>query len=160
MIALGKTPKNSSEKFLCENTNMIYVDGQYHDFIISPNESVEIDSDEKILHIRVEVLSNYDAGKGPILKFKIRMGKWRKVLGSDFIVTLTDYNIFYGSSYKINRHLEKTLEQRTIELSYRPRIKGIVYTERRVIDLERMKLLKSTLKSEVSKLEESIINDY
>ncbi|MEK6830785.1 MAG: hypothetical protein AABX77_02050 [Nanoarchaeota archaeon] len=151
MISINKTPKNYSERFICENTRMVYVDMPYFDFLIQISYN-DI--------IRIEVLSNEESEKGPKLKFKIRMGKWRKNFGSDFILTITDKYLFYGFSYKINEHLEKTLELRTLELSYRPRSKGLVYTERPVFDLERMKILKPVSRLDVSALEKLITDDY
>ena len=72
---IGKTPKNSSERFIYENTNMIYVDEAYYDFIIHNEELIEFDSEEKTIDIKIEVLSSYDSEKGPKIKFKIRKGK-------------------------------------------------------------------------------------
>lgn len=162
MIDREKIPKTPSEKFFCENTKMIYVDAPYYDFLIIYNK--EDGSHE----IRVEDLSNHYTEKdseknsegGPLLRFKIRMGRWIKFPGSDFILTLTENNIFYGFSCKINEHLDKTLRAETIQLSYRPRKKGLVYTERPVFDLERMKLLKPISKSDVNELEDIIKKDY
>ncbi len=91
--------KNSLEKFIYENTELEYVDTAYHDFLTnSPKNDIKI---------RIEVLSSQESEKGPKIKFKIRMGRWRKALGSDFIVTTTTDDLFYGLTYKINEHLEK-----------------------------------------------------
>ena len=137
--------KNSSEKFIYENTRLIYADEAYYDFL------TELKRND--IKIRIEILSSQEREKGPKIKFKIRMGKWRKAFGSDFVLTTTIDKLFYGFSYRINEHLEKTIEPRTIELSYRPRSKGMVYVERLIIDFERMKILKALPKNNINRLE-------
>lgn len=160
-----KKYKTEDERFIGENTNMIYVDAPYYDFLIIKDKNKQNSNDIKLEIMQTERnhqgSSSRERGRPRIL-FRIRKGRWLKHFEADYITAVIKTRIFYGEVTKINEYIKDNIPESVIEKSYLSWSGGgrKAYLRCGTNLLESLGLLKSISISNAHKLEELIREEY